>query len=96
MTLLTALGFGPRIQGTRVGRSWQQRVEDLEACAIGYSDKTVLDAWPDFVATVLGRSSASSGLMGLSIFLLGHGFSGLQRFAWRHVDEAPPHAIAWP
>ena len=44
MTLLNALGFRPRIQGTRVGRSWKQRLEDLDACAIDYSGKTVLDA----------------------------------------------------
>ena len=44
MTLLTALGLAPRIQGTRVGRSWRQRIEDLDACGIDYSGKTVLDA----------------------------------------------------
>jgi 2-polyprenyl-3-methyl-5-hydroxy-6-metoxy-1,4-benzoquinol methylase len=44
MTLLTTLGFAPRIQGTRVGRSWSQRIEDLDACGIDYSGKTVLDA----------------------------------------------------
>ena len=44
MTLLTALGLAPRIQGTRVGRSWRQRIEDLDACGIDYAGKTVLDA----------------------------------------------------
>ncbi|MGH6749923.1 MAG: hypothetical protein ACRECI_11495 [Methyloceanibacter sp.] len=44
MTLFTALGLAPRIQGTRVGRSWRQRIEDLDACGIDYSGKTVLDA----------------------------------------------------
>jgi 2-polyprenyl-3-methyl-5-hydroxy-6-metoxy-1,4-benzoquinol methylase len=44
MNLLTALGFGPPIQGTRVGRPWRQRLEDLLACGVDYADKTVLDA----------------------------------------------------
>ena len=44
MTLLTALGLAPSIQGTRVGRSWRQRIEDLDACGIDYAGKTVLDA----------------------------------------------------
>ena len=44
MTLFTALGLAPKIQGTRVGRSWRQRIEDLDACAIDYAGKTVLDA----------------------------------------------------
>ena len=44
MTLLTALGFTPAIQGTRVGRPWRQRLEDLLACDIDYAGKTVLDA----------------------------------------------------
>jgi 2-polyprenyl-3-methyl-5-hydroxy-6-metoxy-1,4-benzoquinol methylase len=41
---LAALGFRPRIQGMRVGRSWRRRIEDLNACAIDYAGKTVLDA----------------------------------------------------
>ena len=44
MTVLTALGFAPPIQGTRVGRPWRQRLEDLVACEIDYAGKTVLDA----------------------------------------------------
>lgn len=44
MTLRTALGLAPGIQGTRVGRSWRQRIEDLDACGIDYAGKTVLDA----------------------------------------------------
>jgi 2-polyprenyl-3-methyl-5-hydroxy-6-metoxy-1,4-benzoquinol methylase len=44
MTLRTALGLAPRVQGTRVGRSWPQRIEDLDACGIDYAGKTVLDA----------------------------------------------------
>jgi 2-polyprenyl-3-methyl-5-hydroxy-6-metoxy-1,4-benzoquinol methylase len=44
MVLLTALGFSPPIQGTRVGRPWRQRLEDLLACEIDYANKTVLDA----------------------------------------------------
>src|SRR4029079_18818030 len=44
MTLRTALGLAPRIQGTRVGRSWRQRIEDLDAYGIDYAVKTVLDA----------------------------------------------------
>jgi hypothetical protein len=44
MVLLTALGFSPPIQGTRVGRPWRQRLEDLIACEVDYASKTVLDA----------------------------------------------------
>jgi 2-polyprenyl-3-methyl-5-hydroxy-6-metoxy-1,4-benzoquinol methylase len=44
VTVLTALGFAPPIQGTRVGRLWRQRLEDLVACEIDYAGKTVLDA----------------------------------------------------
>jgi len=44
MTLRTALGLAQRIQGTRVGRSWRPRIEDLDACGIDYAGKTVLDA----------------------------------------------------
>lgn len=44
MTLRTALGLAPRIQGTRVGRSWRQRIEDLDACGVDYAGKTVVDA----------------------------------------------------
>jgi len=44
MTLRTALGLAPRIQGTRVGRSWRQRIEDLDAYGIDYAGETVLDA----------------------------------------------------
>jgi 2-polyprenyl-3-methyl-5-hydroxy-6-metoxy-1,4-benzoquinol methylase len=44
MALLSTLGFSPAIQGRRVGRPWRQRVEDLCACGVDYSDKTVLDA----------------------------------------------------
>jgi 2-polyprenyl-3-methyl-5-hydroxy-6-metoxy-1,4-benzoquinol methylase len=44
MVLLTALGFSPPIQGTRVGRPWSQRLEDLIACEVDYASKTVLDA----------------------------------------------------
>jgi SAM-dependent methyltransferase len=44
MTLLTALGFSPPVQGTRVGRPWHQRLADLLACEVDYTGKTVLDA----------------------------------------------------
>jgi 2-polyprenyl-3-methyl-5-hydroxy-6-metoxy-1,4-benzoquinol methylase len=44
MALLSTLGFSPALQGRRVGRPWRQRVEDLCACGVDYSDKTVLDA----------------------------------------------------
>jgi 2-polyprenyl-3-methyl-5-hydroxy-6-metoxy-1,4-benzoquinol methylase len=44
MALLTALGCSPPIQGTRVGRPWRQRLEDLIACEVDYAGKTVLDA----------------------------------------------------
>jgi 2-polyprenyl-3-methyl-5-hydroxy-6-metoxy-1,4-benzoquinol methylase len=44
MTLLTALGLRPPIQGTRVGRPWRQRIEDLRACEVDYAGKSVLDA----------------------------------------------------
>jgi 2-polyprenyl-3-methyl-5-hydroxy-6-metoxy-1,4-benzoquinol methylase len=32
------------IQGTRVGRPWRQRLDDLLACEVDYANKTVLDA----------------------------------------------------
>jgi 2-polyprenyl-3-methyl-5-hydroxy-6-metoxy-1,4-benzoquinol methylase len=44
MTLLATLGLRTKIQGTQVGRPWRQRIEDLDACAIDYAGKTVLDA----------------------------------------------------
>jgi 2-polyprenyl-3-methyl-5-hydroxy-6-metoxy-1,4-benzoquinol methylase len=44
MTLLANLDFAPPTQGTRVGRPWRQRLEDLLACDIDYAGKTVLDA----------------------------------------------------
>ncbi len=44
MTLLATLGLRPKIRGTQVGRPWRQRIEDLDACAIDYAGKTVLDA----------------------------------------------------
>jgi 2-polyprenyl-3-methyl-5-hydroxy-6-metoxy-1,4-benzoquinol methylase len=34
----------PPIVGTRVGRPWRQRLEDLLACEVDYRGKTVLDA----------------------------------------------------
>lgn len=34
----------PQIVGTRVGRPWRQRLEDLLACEVDYRGKTVLDA----------------------------------------------------
>jgi 2-polyprenyl-3-methyl-5-hydroxy-6-metoxy-1,4-benzoquinol methylase len=44
MAFLTAFGLAPPIQGTRVGRPWRQRLEDLLACEVDYVGKTVLDA----------------------------------------------------
>jgi 2-polyprenyl-3-methyl-5-hydroxy-6-metoxy-1,4-benzoquinol methylase len=44
MSFLSTLGFTAPIQGTRVGRPWRQRLEDLLACHVDYADKTVLDA----------------------------------------------------
>jgi 2-polyprenyl-3-methyl-5-hydroxy-6-metoxy-1,4-benzoquinol methylase len=44
MAFLASLGLGPPIQGTRVGRPWRQRLEDLLACEVDYAGKTVLDA----------------------------------------------------
>lgn len=32
------------MKGTRIGRNWRQRLEDLLACQIDYREKTVLDA----------------------------------------------------
>ena len=34
----------PQIMGTRVGRPWRRRLEDLLACGVDYRGKTVLDA----------------------------------------------------
>ena len=34
----------PPVVGTRVGRPWRQRVEDLLACEVDYRGKSVLDA----------------------------------------------------
>ena len=34
----------PQIMGTRVGRPWRRRLEDLLACEVDYRGKTVLDA----------------------------------------------------
>ena len=42
--LLSKFGFAPPIQGTRVGRPWRQRIEDLFACQVDYTGKTLLDA----------------------------------------------------
>ena len=42
--LFSTLGFRSTIQGTRVGRPWRQRIEDLFACKVDYAGKTVLDA----------------------------------------------------
>src|SRR4029078_13317364 len=44
MALLTALGCSPPIQGTRGGRPWRQRLDDLIGCEVDYGGKTVLDA----------------------------------------------------
>ena len=44
MALISTLAFAPAIQGTRVGRPWRQRLEDLFACEVDYAGKTVLDA----------------------------------------------------
>lgn len=38
------IGWRRRIQGTRVGRPWAERVADLFACGVEYRDKSVLDA----------------------------------------------------
>jgi 2-polyprenyl-3-methyl-5-hydroxy-6-metoxy-1,4-benzoquinol methylase len=44
MAFLASLGLGPPSHGTRVGRPWRQRLEDLLACEVDYAGKTVLDA----------------------------------------------------
>ncbi len=44
MSLLSTFGFRPRIDGTKVGRPWRQRIEDLRACGVDYAGRSVLDA----------------------------------------------------